>query len=1139
MGITHAIAMKRRQTMTPRHLRKMAFILPILLVLLAPLALADEVVTEISVPVPCSSVTVILDDQGYAEFSGEGIQYLSQVGEPALPSEVIKVLLPPYADLSTVSVTLEGKVMEALSGVWEVLPTPPDVTSTGHTAWPQDRVFDDQGRDVIAYSQDLFPMGLTGTISTGQMRQWLLADIPVALFQYDPRQRRLYRLTYAELVVTFQPSRELRATTEREPSGVDRIGEERVRRITVNFEEVAPTYGWEAAPQEGEGPDSGYGLQGPETLSGIPQSRYAIITTNEVVRGSRELADFVTSKQSRGFTVGVFTQDNWGGGIGDTAAENLRGWLQANYQSRGIEYVLLIGNPHPDDGDVPMKMLWPRSNQTTYQESPSDYYYADLTGNWDLDGDGFFGEWQGDFGTGGVDRNYDVLVGRIPYYGQMGDLDHILAKIIAFENESQGETTWRRNALLPMKPSDGSTPGYHLGEAIKDAIVVLKGGWGYHRIYEQNYGVDPETIPCTYDTVTDAWNGSTFGGIFWWTHGSSRTAADIMDLDHAVTLDDLHPGFTFQASCHNARPEDEENLSYSLLKNGCAATIGATRVSWYLPGQTSFAGQTTNAGMAYEYASRLITGELDSGHSLYDLKQALAPHLNTRWMNFTDFNIYGCPATGLFSVTTLRSLTSGEPKGPFGAGGQTDEVTPPGTWRWAEWFYGFRDIDEIKWMKDGCGQWHNYAIGWHENDLAEYLMKFGGDCNRLIVRGRADRPGPVPLRIYIDGEVQATVEWNRNNNCNQDVVVEIPGLVYGTHAIAVEFAEDQWDPHGGADGDRNMYLDGLLVMESVEGIPSITGGEPKGSFGAGGQTDEVTPPGTWRWAEWFYGFRDIDEIKWIEDRCGERHNYAIGWHQNDLAEYAMKFGGRYRYLILRGIDDAPAPVIVNIYVDGDHKATARWTTGDGATRDVAVEIRDIPYGTHAIAIEFAEDFWIPEGGADQDRNLYLDGLLVSQVGLIRIESDATWMAFDQEEPDWYSPDFDDSGWRNAYAPYPNPAAPTHWICGTGANFIWDYPNPGSPNGKDGPDDAWFRKTFSLPANPPGIARAEVVLGADDDFEFYVNGILVEEDWDGTVWGAPYRVDILQYLQKGKNVFAIHARDSYGIHEWLLLDATIE
>ncbi len=155
----------------------------------------------------------------------------------------------------------------------------------------------------------------------------------------------------------------------------------------------------------------------------------------------------------------------------------------------------------------------------------------------------------------------------------------------------------------------------------------------------------------------------------------------------------------------------------------------------------------------------------------------------------------------------IQSLTAGEPKGPFGAGRQTDEVTEPETWRYSEYFYGHQGIDRIAWENDDCGVPHNYAIGWHQNDLIEYLMKFGGEYSRLTLRGKAHRPGPVKMEIYIDGYYKATAAWDANNGCNQDASVDLLGIPFGTHAIAVKFVNDA----SGPGWDRNFFLDGLLV----------------------------------------------------------------------------------------------------------------------------------------------------------------------------------------------------------------------------------------------------------------------------------------------------------------------------------------
>ena len=330
------------------------------------------------------------------------------------------------------------------------------------------------------------------------------------------------------------------------------------------------------------------------------------------------------------------------------------------------------------------------------------------------------------------------------------------------------------------------------------------------------------------------------------------------------------------------------------------------------------------------------------------------------------------------SGPTVASLTNGMPKGKFQKGQQTDEVTEPNTWRWAENYFGFKHIDQIQEQIDACTKSHTYVIGWHQNDLAEYLMKFGGKYDTLVVRGKADRPKPVKLEIWIDAKKKATVELDDGDNCNQDVTVRIPGLDYGTHAIAVKFVNDKYDRKKGADGDRNFYLDGIMVKGSPE-IKSITNGMPKGKFQAGYQTDEVTEPGKWRWAERYYGFKHIDQIKSQKDPCSKkRHTYAIGWHQKDLIEYLMKFGGDYNRLELLGKADRPGPVKLEIWIDGKKKTNVYLDKNNNCNQNKTVQIKGLTYGTHAIAVKFVNDKYDAKKGADGDRNFYLDGIRVKK-----------------------------------------------------------------------------------------------------------------------------------------------------------------
>lgn len=134
-----------------------------------------------------------------------------------------------------------------------------------------------------------------------------------------------------------------------------------------------------------------------------PVPYYAIITTNEILLNSSQLESFVAMKTHQGFRVKVVTEndfDNLTGQPPNGRAEKIRKWLINNYLELNIRYVLLIGDPDPDDptdptdkvGDIPMKMCWKNFSKHDLREDPTDFFYADLDSDWNADGDDFFGE---------------------------------------------------------------------------------------------------------------------------------------------------------------------------------------------------------------------------------------------------------------------------------------------------------------------------------------------------------------------------------------------------------------------------------------------------------------------------------------------------------------------------------------------------------------------------------------------------------------------------------------------------------------------------------------------------------------------------------------------------------------------------
>ena len=256
---------------------------------------------------------------------------------------------------------------------------------------------------------------------------------------------------------------------------------------------------------------------------------YLIITTNAIESSSTKLTDFVSYLANQGHLPLVITEDEFGNLTGQSpngTAEKIREWLKNNYIASSIEYVLLIGNSDPG-GDVPMKMCWPRSDESTNRETPTDYFYANLTGNWDQDGDGFFGEYSDDRKPGGVDFMNDVYVGRTPVYSGVADLDSVLAKFITYGNEL--DLTWRQNALLPLSFSDSSTDGAHMGEAMKSTYLTPAGysSWSLYMQGSVCAGGD-SSFASNEELLSGAtkkrWMGNPYGMVWWRGHGSQTGA---------------------------------------------------------------------------------------------------------------------------------------------------------------------------------------------------------------------------------------------------------------------------------------------------------------------------------------------------------------------------------------------------------------------------------------------------------------------------------------------------------------------------------------------------------------------------------------------------------------------------------------
>ncbi len=597
----------------------------------------------VSYPIYQDDITVS-SENGIALFAGG--TFSGPSGTPALARKQMTFLMAEDADLSSISLSLNNAQLVTLPGVYDVAAIAPVMMDTS-ALWP-DGADIINGKDMNVYSKNAFyPQDPIKIISVGTMWKYKLVTVEVSPYRYNPVTKQLARYDTGFYTVGSAPSAAPMASL---PSAAP-VSQSFAARMYSQVSEIAEN----KQPYNRE-PAAAFTAE----ASVSNRNKYVIITTNATASASQKLSSFVSCKEAQGFDVDVVTENIWGGGTGDAAAENIRAWLKNHYVSDNIEYVLLVGNPHPSDGDVPMKMSWPRKNAThnlEYTDSPTDFYYSELSGNWDIDGDGFYGEYRDDYNKpGGADTYAELSVGRIPVYNNdIAAMDEILNKSIAYTNSAN--VNWRSNVLLPMVPSDNLTPGYQLGESVRTDILIPN-NYASYRIYQEDYGVSPELFPINVTNVVNTWKANPYGFALWWTHGSASSASGIISSAYTSELNDSYPAITFQVSCENAYPENSNNLAYSILNNGGIATVAATRVSWYYRGETSFTNTYTNAGMGYRFSQNLIAEKQSVGHSLSNVKASLTPYGSAFWMNWTVFGIYGDPSLKIGTDVQMCAIES-------------------------------------------------------------------------------------------------------------------------------------------------------------------------------------------------------------------------------------------------------------------------------------------------------------------------------------------------------------------------------------------------------------------------------------------------------------------------------------------------
>ena len=322
----------------------------------------------------------------------------------------------------------------------------------------------------------------------------------------------------------------------------------------------------------------------------------------------------------------------------------------------------------------------------------TDQYYGYLEENWDTNGDGIYAEYSKD--SDGFLFTPSIIVGRIPYYGDLDELDGILDTAIKYMNANENEISYRKKALLPMSfiwfegyvnvgvEMDENRDTADTAEWMIDNVFKEHSDVSYTRLYEEDGhmpSIHDHELPLSGENIISEWETG-YGMVYWGGHGQYNSVVKTVwgedkNNNNKAENDEVYseillqtgdfenfnndtPAFVIGLSCLIGDVVPRGNITYDMLKNGAAVgVISSTHIDdpsfstdWSdldtEPSKVDFTLDT----IGIKVFDAMLLGERPS-KVLVDLRSEFGNPLNLRsFEHKLMINYYGDPTLTLYET---------------------------------------------------------------------------------------------------------------------------------------------------------------------------------------------------------------------------------------------------------------------------------------------------------------------------------------------------------------------------------------------------------------------------------------------------------------------------------------------------------
>lgn len=323
----------------------------------------------------------------------------SSVGKPELPCVTKRFIIPANMDVDQINIVSSS--FQEVSLTHKILPKQSDIPTSINYVPTNVFSFD----SAVYFSNNPFPANIVSKTNIGYFDGGnKIVTVTIYPVQYLPTSYKIKFYTNLNFNLTLKPSNTNNVIHKGKRKDDKSLYDNILKTMVDNPQDIS-AYS-----------DTVVDNTSKTVNTTLPFYKYVIITDNSL---KSSFNNFVNFKRQKGIDVGVVTTQEIyndptitgdrviSGGIGifDNAGK-IRQYLFEAYQS-GITTWALLGG---DATYVPIRIGNSSDNSTDHGDNiPTDLYFADFNGNWNVDGDLFYGENSND----SPDYLAEIFVGRI------------------------------------------------------------------------------------------------------------------------------------------------------------------------------------------------------------------------------------------------------------------------------------------------------------------------------------------------------------------------------------------------------------------------------------------------------------------------------------------------------------------------------------------------------------------------------------------------------------------------------------------------------------------------------------------------------------------------------------------------------